>query len=89
MTAPTVRQAKVPQAKMLRLMFMIRVLTQEPRTVDYLAAVLNINVRSAYRYIKLIESLGYDLKTKNTLAVGREYKKTYYIDKCPCCGKGK
>lgn len=85
----TARQPKVPAAKMLRLMFMIRVLSQEPRTAQYLASVMNINVRTVYRYIKLLEILSYDLKTKNTLTPGREYKKTYYIDKCPCCGKGK
>lgn len=68
---------------------MIRVISREPRTIEYIAAVLNIHVRNAYRYMKLLEALGTEVKTKNTLTPGRLYKKTYYIEQCPCCGRGK
>lgn len=83
MTTPTVRQAKV-----LRLLFMMRVILAEPKTLKDIATMLNVHERSVFRYFELLKTLGVEVKTKNKLT-DKAYKITYYIDQCPCCGRKK
>jgi len=50
----------VAQQKLLRVFRLIRILSQPPgRTIDELAAALEITRRSVYRYLDLLEAIGY------------------------------
>ena len=86
MTAPTVRQAKI-----LRVLEMMQVILVKPKTPKEIAEILDINVRNAYHYLKLIDQLGIDVKTgtRPTTVRNRKTLKTYYITQCPCCGREK
>lgn len=78
MTAPTVRQAKI-----LRLMSLIHILMNEPLSIKRISERLDIHERNAYRYLRLIDQLGIEVKTE------KKSIKRYYIEQCPCCGKMK
>lgn len=84
MTTPTVRQAKV-----LRVLFLMRTILANARTIEDMAILMNVHVRSAFRYLRLIEKLGIEVKSRNSLSSVNGYKKMYYIDQCPCCGRKK
>jgi len=86
MTRPTIRQAKI-----LRTIEMMQVLLVKPKTPMEIAEILDINVRNAYHYLKLLDQLGIEIKTGTRPTTIRNHKvlKTYYIDQCPCCGAGK
>lgn len=78
----------VPQAKILRVLFMMRVVLAEPRCIEDIASLLNLHVRTAQRYLALIKTLGIEVKTCHRGVIGG-YKIMYYIEQCPCCGKKK
>lgn len=76
MTAPTVRQAKI-----LRVLELMHALQTRPQTMAAIARIIDINESTAYRYLKLIDHLGIEVKKTDQSPVG------YYIEQCPCCGK--
>ena len=50
----------IAQQKLLRVFKLIRLLKQRPgRTIFQLAQLLDINKRSVYRYLELLEAVGY------------------------------
>lgn len=86
MTAPTVRQAKI-----LRTLEMLQVIMAKPKHVHELAGILDINVRNVYHYLRLVDQLGIEVKYIKQRVPGRAnaFKKLFYLDQCPCCGKNK
>jgi len=76
MTAPTVRQAKI-----LRVLELMHALKTRPQTMGDVARIIDINESTAYRYLKLIDQLGIEVKKTDHVPV------SYYIEECPCCGK--
>jgi predicted DNA-binding transcriptional regulator YafY len=75
--------ATIPQAKVLRLMELMRAMCGNPMSIEQIADKLDIHVRNAYRYLALIEQLGVNVKRTNRNVM------MYYIDQCPCCGREK
>ena len=47
------------QAKIYRVLKLIAMLKQRPRDVDDLASLFEVNKRTIYRYLNLLESLGF------------------------------
>jgi proteasome accessory factor C len=55
----------VPQQKLLRVFKLIRLLKQRPgKTVDQLAQFLENDKRTVYRYLKLLDEIGYEVDKK-------------------------
>lgn len=73
--------ATVPQAKILRTFELMQAIMKRPMTAVEIAVMLDMHVRNIYRYLKLIEQLGVDVKQTDYSPVG------YYIEQCPCCGR--
>ena len=52
----------IPQAKLLRVFKLIRLLNQQPgRTISQLAESVDLSERSVYRYIQFLETVGYSI----------------------------
>lgn len=52
----------IPQAKLLRVFKLIRLLHQQPgRTISQLADAVDLSERSVYRYIEFLETVGYSI----------------------------
>lgn len=56
------RTILIPQAKLLRVFKLIRLLNQQPgRTISQLAESVDLTERSVYRYIRFLEEVGYSI----------------------------
>lgn len=73
----------IPQGKVLRTLELMQLMCAKPKTVDEISEFLDTHVRSVWRYLRLIDQLGVEVKAVKK----RGKKKRYYIDQCPCCGK--
>lgn len=60
------------QFKMMRVIKLIQFLQVKPRHIHSMARYLGISTRSVYRYLKMYEAIGYDVKRDDN------YK--YYIN---------
>ncbi len=60
------------QHKMYRVIKLINLMKEKPRTVMAMSRYLNISERSVYRYLKMFEKLDYKLK--------RDIYYKYYIE---------
>jgi biotin operon repressor len=69
----------IPQAKMQRVLNLIMTLYTNAYTPAQIASLLDCSERTAYRYIKLIESIG--------ISVDSDLGRHYFIaqDDCPLC----
>lgn len=72
--------ATVPQAKILRTFELMQAIMKRPMTAVEIAGMLDMHERNIYRYLKLIDQLGIEVKKTQQSPVG------YYIEQCPCCG---
>ena len=50
------------QNKMYRCIKLIKYLQEKPRNMNTIAKYLNVSMRTVYRYLKLYEALGYEVK---------------------------
>lgn len=73
----------IPQAKLLRLMQLIMLLSKDRLTINDIAYKLETSSRSAYRYVLLIKATGF--------TIDKDCEKRYYVknDVCPVCGHRK
>jgi transcriptional antiterminator len=61
------------QHKMYRVIKLINLMKEKPRTVMAISRYLNVSERSVYRYLKLFEKLEYNVK--------RDIYYKYFIEK--------
>lgn len=71
----------IPQAKMLRVFKAAFYLINTVKTYDQIAECLGISKRTAYRYVDILENLGFNVE--------RNWDGYVFItiDKCPLCGR--
>jgi predicted DNA-binding transcriptional regulator YafY len=71
----------IAQSRMARVFRTIELLRQQRRTVEELTVFLDVDRRSVYRYLKLIDSIG--------LSIDKDFNQKYFIAECTCpfCGK--
>ena len=50
------------QNKMYRCIKLMEYLQEKPRNMNTIAKYLNVSMRTVYRYLKLYEALGYEVK---------------------------
>ena len=50
------------QNKMYRCIKLMEYLQEKPRNMNTIAKYLNVSIRTVYRYLKLYEALGYEVK---------------------------
>lgn len=50
------------QNKMYRCIKLMEYLQEKPRNMNTIAKYLSVNMRTVYRYLKLYEALGYEVK---------------------------
>jgi hypothetical protein len=76
-------ERSIPQAKLLRLMQLIVLLSRDRLTINDIAYKLGTSARSAYRYVILIRVTGFMIE--------KDSEQRYYvqISSCPCCGHQK
>ena len=60
------------QFKMMRVIKLIQFLQVKPRPIHSMARYLGISTRSVYRYLKMYETIGYDVQ--------RDSNYKYYIN---------
>lgn len=54
----------IPQAKLLRVFKLIRLLNEHPgRTIQQLASALDMSERTVYRYVEFLDAVGYSIDT--------------------------
>ena len=55
-------QNKMNQNKMYRCIKLMEYLQEKSRNMNTIAKYLNVSIRTVYRYLKLYEALGYEVK---------------------------
>ena len=61
-TTKPLNQNKMNQNKMYRCIRLMEYLQEKPRNMNTIAKYLNVSIRTVYRYLKLYEALGYEVK---------------------------
>lgn len=71
----------IMQARMMRLLQVIRQLHVKRMSINDVMAFLDLKQRTAYRYLALLEEIG--------LPIERGFDKKFFIaqDNCPLCGR--
>lgn len=77
---PKTVDAHIGMAKMLRVYQLIIELKKNPMTIEQMAHFLSTSKRSAYRYIDLINEVGFE--------TDKDFYRKFFIVpcKCPFCG---
>jgi predicted transcriptional regulator YheO len=55
-------ESEIPQARMLKVFDLIKILRNEQSNVESLAKAIDSSERTVYRYLKLIEAIGFPLE---------------------------
>ena len=61
-TTKSINQNKMNQNKMYRCIKLMEYLQEKSRNMNTIAKYLNVSMRTVYRYLKLYEALGYEVK---------------------------
>ena len=61
-TTKPLNQNKMNQNKMYRCIKLMEYLQEKSRNMNTIAKYLNVSMRTVYRYLKLYEALGYEVK---------------------------
>ena len=61
-TTKPLNQNKMNQNKMYRCIRLMEYLQEKPRNMNTIAKYLSVSMRTVYRYLKLYEALGYEVK---------------------------
>ena len=61
-TMKSINQNKMNQNKMYRCIKLMEYLQEKSRNMNTIAKYLNVSMRTVYRYLKLYEALGYEVK---------------------------
>jgi predicted DNA-binding transcriptional regulator YafY len=69
----------VPQRKQMRVVDVMKLMCQKPKTMETLARESGISERTAYRYMALMVDIGADVKMTAD--------NKYFLDECPFCKK--
>lgn len=72
-------EEKPPAQKQMRALQVMKMLCEEPRTLQSMADQLKVDVRTIYRYCALIVDLG------GVLEPDENHK--YHLESCPLCRK--
>jgi len=64
-TTQHLKQTKMNQFKMMRIIKLMQFLQIKPRPINSMARYLGISQRSVYRYLKMYEKIGYKLEKIN------------------------
>lgn len=69
----------IPEKKIYRVLKLIKLLSEERLTLKQIADNLEFNWRTSYRYLNLLQSVGYEIEC--------DFDNRYFITNgCPFCG---
>ena len=71
-TTQHLKRTKMNQFRMMRIIKLMQFLQVKPRPINSMARYLGISQRSVYRYLKMYEKIGYEVK--------KDIHNKYYIN---------